>query len=253
MTDGPLPFVIPSAGRGDTCTTPGALGEEWCTLVVPESEAPLYRDRWPNTGIVIHPDDMPGLCLKRNFILDRWPSVIMVDDDFTSLVHLEHGIGEKTHKLTASEAREALWGVAEDAYEYGAKLFGVASSVSPKAFTPAHPIRTTGWVNAGVTGILENPHLRYNPAIVGSDDFWISALNAYYYRKCWVDTRYAFFDMTGSGTFTTPGGAALVRTLETEKKDYELLRRYFGEAFRPRQNSNIKAVHEFQKTFTVPW
>jgi hypothetical protein len=144
--------------------------------------------------------------------------------------------------------------IAEDARQYGVYLFGISTTVAPIGFSAVRPIRTMGYVNAGVTGILKGSRLRWHPAIVGADDFWISALNAHLYRRCWIDTRYGFLDFTGAGTFTTPGGAALVRTIDTEEADFYLLRKYFGDAIRPRAKTHIvDAVHDWQRTLEIPW
>jgi hypothetical protein len=79
-------------------------------------------------------------------------------------------------------------------------------------------------------------------------------MNAYYHRFCFIDQR---FDPGQEKTFANPGGQALRRTAETERRDTEMLRRLFGPAvMEKRVNPKIGKTHHrtvTQRSLRIPY
>jgi hypothetical protein len=249
-------IVIPSMGRAQNLATHKAVSGDRLSLCVPDNEVEVYKKAQPDIEVVGHPNSIVGLSQKRQWIYDRWGDVIMIDDDCDAILHLEHGMGDKPCVLTPEEGVELCDRLAGEAKDMGVYLFGLSSSVDIRNYVAVQPFRTVGWVNGGFTGLLAGSKLEYHPKIMCSEDFWISAMNAYYHRKIWVDTRYALRDAHGSGTMKTPGGMAFIRSLENEKRDNEILAKHFGDAIKPRPKKaagRVKAIHEFQRSLTIPW
>lgn len=88
-----IPIVCPSAGRSHKVLTKRII-PEGLILCVPEAEAGLYEKHNPTCEIVAHPDSIIGLAPKRQWIIERWPSVFMVDDDITHVADAGRGEGE---------------------------------------------------------------------------------------------------------------------------------------------------------------
>jgi hypothetical protein len=256
MTSGQVNIIVPSMGRAGHVQTQKAVSAERLILCVPDSEVDGYRQAHPDMQVIGHPDSVVGLSQKRQWIYDKWGDVVMIDDDCDAILHLEHGLGDKPCVLSPADGVELCDRLLDEAKSMGVYLFGLASSVDIRNYVAVMPFRTIGWVNGGFTGLVAGSKLFYHPKIMCSEDFWISALNAYFHRKIWADTRYALRDAHGSGTMKTPGGMAFIRSLEAEKRDNEILARHFGDAVKPRPKKaagRVKEIHEFQRALTIPW
>ncbi len=251
-----IPIVVPSMGRPHLLHTHKVFDPSRIEVCVPESEVKQYQDAHPDLKVVGHPDTVIGIAAKRQWIYEQYGDVVMIDDDIRRVIHMEHGLGEKAHYLNMDEATDLVDRLERECREFGAYLFGVSSSADVRNFVSPFPFRTTGWVNGGFTGLLKGSKLGYNPAVMCAEDFWISALNAYHHRKCWVDTRYALMDIRGGGTMKTEGGMSFTRNLEREKSDNKVLKQFFGDAIGKHRKSipgRTQQLHEHQRSFSVPW
>ena len=76
-----LKIVICSHKRPARVTTQYLVKD--CIIVIPESQYPEYKEANPNTEIVTHPDSVVGLPPKRQWIMDYFGDVFMLDDDLT--------------------------------------------------------------------------------------------------------------------------------------------------------------------------
>lgn len=251
-----IPIVIPSMGRPHILATHKVFAPERIFVCVPDSDVAAYEKAHPTLKIVGHPDNVIGISAKRQWIYENWGDVVMIDDDIGKVVHLEHKTGDKACVLTMEDATDLVDRLHWEATQLGVYLFGVASSADPRNYVPMTPYRTTGWLNGGFTGLRAGSKLSYNSEIMCTEDFWISALNAYHHRKCWIDTRYALVDIFGNGTAKTEGGMAYTRNIEREKRDNEILRQYFGDAIGKHRKPNagrVGLLHDHQRSLQVPW
>jgi hypothetical protein len=220
-----LTVVIPSAGRADRVKALKAIDAD--VLCVPESEAAAYRRYGYGVPLVTHPDTVPGLPAKRQWIADRFGDVFMVDDDVKAFVRLWLPTYRRDYRLTANEARDAAEATYETATELGAYLFGFAFFGDTRLFKPQRPFVLTGYVNAACFGLRAGSKLRFRTDVVAVEDMALSGMNAYYHRYLFVDQR---FGPRQEKTFANPGGQALHRTSETEVRDTQTLKRLFGDA-----------------------
>ena len=236
--------VIPSHKRAGRVTTLQVVPQ--AILCVEESQAEEYRKAYPGVELLIHPDSVAGLPRKRDWIYRAAGNVLMLDDDISAMMRLYTEPGERA-EVYPDEAWDIIQSTAAAALDAGVFLWGFNSNPNPMMYTSPSPIKLTGYITGCATGLLAGSKLFYNPAIVCNEDYWISLLNAHYHRMIWKDMRFTFIQ---KDTFKNPGGLAEFRNLDREKIDFDLLRRYFGDAVELRKTTG-KMKHPYQKMMRV--
>lgn len=240
-----IDIVIPSMGRAGCVLTKGAIAHG--VLCVPDSQEEEYRDANPEMEIETHPDSVVGLTAKRQWIIEHHKNVFMIDDDIKAIVRM---YTEDNSKLDKDEAYDIIQYIGNCAHLAGCYLFGLSKEKQPLAYNDHKPIQLTGIINGSV-GILDGGGLYYNKQCILTEDYWMSAYNAYTNRKCWIDTR--FSERAGTA-FESKGGCSAYRTEEAEAKDTLYLRRLFGEAIQIKKNSAIaKSKLKYMRTLKIPF
>lgn len=244
-----IPVVCPTRGRAGKVLTVDAVNP--LVLCVSASEEKAYAEAYPDHDLLVHPDDIEGLSPKRQWICDEVGDVLMVDDDLTALVQTHDP--DIPSRLQAKDAFEVIQHVGAVAKQMGVYLWGLANSHDARYYDANRPFRTSGYVNGDCIGLFAGSRLKWpeDPqSAVG--DFYISAMNAYYHRTIWADTRWGFQQ---KGTFHGEGGLSNYRTTESEEADFKNLRKLFGDAIdskvKPRTAGH--ASHRFEKVLRVPW
>lgn len=241
-----IKLIIPSAGRSETVTTTKHILN--CTLCVPESELQEYK-KHNECNIITHPDSIKGLGRKRNWILEKYKSVVMLDDDLKGMKRLY--TKDQASMLTPSESYQRIQETYFAAKQSGAKLFGFNHVVNPLMYKSLEPIKLTGYINGCCIGIIENDKLKFHEDIIAVNDFYISLLNAYYFRYLYKDSR---FCLSQDGIKKNVGGLAKFRNEETEKKDFILLKKLFGDAimFKP-SSTPVANTLKYGRTINLPF
>ena len=244
-----IEIVIPSHKRADKVSTTKIV--EGCILCVPESQADQYKRYNQGVEIVAHPDDIKGLPPKLEWIRRNFTNPFFIDDDVKDFRKLYVEKGEKAPIDSSTIVREIIEVTAWTARKVGAYLYGFNHSPMPEAYSGHKPFVMSGFVMGGATGLLSGSKLFWNTDMKLGGDFWISLLNAYYHRKIWKDMRYCF---TFKDTFMNPGGLSEFRNIEAEKEKYEILKEYFGEAVRLKNDTNLaKRKHPWMTTLNLPF
>jgi hypothetical protein len=221
---------------------------EGIALLVSENEVSVYREHYPDTEIVVVPDDQKGLAAARQFALDTFGSVFMVDDDCPKVRDM---MADGAVYLSPVEANDLIQNTALTARELGAYLFGFSHVPFPIMANPMNPMVITGFVQCHSIGILSGSSLYFHPQISLHDDYWISALNAYHHRIILKDMRYYFQQI---GTFQTAGGLSDQRTMALEADRWRELERYFGNIFERKTDSHLgKVKHDEMRFMKLPF
>lgn len=220
-------IIIPSHKRAGRVSTHEIVSN--AALCVPESQYDEYVAAYPGHEIIAHSDEVVGLYPKRQWIYDNFPNVCMLDDD---LVECCRNYTNKRTVLTPDEVHDLIQGTANIAQMAGCYLAGWSKNPVPMYYDAQQPIRLSGFVTGCAHIMLEGSKLFYPPEIVLGGDFWISALNAYYHRKCFIDERFSFIQVD---TFHSRGGLSQFRSLEAEKKATLFLRESFGDVIQPKR------------------
>jgi len=245
-----LSIVIPSHRRAEHVRTLGAVTDP--IVCVAEDQEAEYREHNPAVEIVVHPATVIGLPAKRQWIYEYFGSCFMLDDDVPYLVDLMRFTKDATPvKVDPAKARALIERCADTARQVGAYLFGFNNALRPDHYQAQDPLSFTGYIPGHSTGILAGSKLYWNAKLRTTDDYWMSALNAYQHRIVVKDLRYCAFQV---GTFASSGGQASHRTMAQERESTRILQEHFGEAIKPkRATAGRKATHSEQRMLKLPY
>lgn len=244
--------VILSHKRHDRVHTLQAVTN--CAICVPKRQEHDYRKANPNAEIIVHPDSVVGLSPKIRWVYEEFQNVMMLDDDISGFVRpyvdKEFGIHNRVDAETAYDLIQMNASVAK---AIGCKMFGFSSSGTPVAYSASQPFKMSGFIIGGAIGLLKGFEMVLPDKCVAACDYFLSGINAHFHRNAFIDTR--FFAGSSEGTFKSSGGTADIRTIETEKADYELLLNHFGDAITRKKGSAIRKSlqHDYERSLHVPW
>ena len=231
--------ICPSHKRADRVLTKKIINN--LALCVPEAQAEDYKQHNPECEIIEHPDDIIGLPLKRQWIYEQYKNVFMLDDDVDGVVRRYEDSSRPNMEKDPEFIYDLIQTTALNALNAECKMYGFSNIPTPISYVSMHPIKMSGYIGGHATGMLESEHLNWNECEGKAvEDFWISGLNAYHYRKMFIDTRFCFHQRD---TFTNRGGLAEFRNLEQEEFDTKWLQRMFGkDVIQRKQNSKMRSL-----------
>jgi hypothetical protein len=248
--------IIVSHKRADSIRTHKSLAN--CIVCVEESQLEDYKKFNPDLQYLVHPDSIVGRSPKCQWIIDyykdRPEDVFIIDDDVSRFARVYVADQkEMKYDLTPQEASDLIDDVYNIAKDAGAKLFGFNRVSHPKAFAGDRPIRLTGFITGGASGMIKDGSEIYYPdypEFVG-EDYFLNGINAYHHRYCYIDARfYIDFVETEKGK----GGCADYRTEERRKDTYLYLKKHFGDAIKKKKVTTIKKnLTKWEKTLSVPF
>lgn len=185
--------VIPSYRRADRVR---ALAIPNSIVCVPESEYDEYVEHCGKDRVVAHPDSILGIGKKRQWIIDTFKNVFMIDDEYDHLVrvYLPEGSDESNH-CTPEETYEIIQATARLTKEMGTYLFGFSKAAKPLYFNPTDPfgvsVSSTNLIRYGL-GILDGGNLHIPNDLDYYEDDYLNLINAFENRFCLVDKRYSY-------------------------------------------------------------
>lgn len=248
--------VIPSYRRADKVR---AIEIPNSVVCVPESEFDSYAANYGKDRVVAHPDSIIGIGPKRQWIIEQFKNVFMIDDEYDHLVrcYLPEGSEESSH-CTPEETYEIIQSTAETAKDLGTYLFGFSKTAKPLYFNPTDPfgvsVSSSNLVYYGI-GVLDGGGIFVPDDLNYNEDDFISLINAYYHRFCLIN--YRFCEM--STTFRNVGGLSEYRSTEGEKEAYLYLKRKFGSAVRRKgqgytnEGKPRKASSPYERVLNLPF
>lgn len=242
-------IVIVSHKRADRVITTNIIRDP--IICVPEAQKEEYAEHNPGIEIVTHPDEVIGSSPKRQWIYEKFGDVFMIDDDVMYMNRVYRKRKEKVI-LTKDETTDVITDTFHLCKENGIFLFGFNRVAHPKAFKAHQPIKMNGYLCGGAYGMIKGSKNFFpNYPYFVADDYFLSAINAYYHRYCWIDSRFSFaYNETEAGQ----GGCADYRTEERRKESYIYLKKHFGDAIVPRKDTSIKRVKSrWEKTLKIPY
>jgi hypothetical protein len=244
-------IVCPTHGRAGRVKVFRVLPE--IPLCVAESQAPLYEQAHPDSELIVHPDSVKGMAPKRQWLMERFGEVFMIDDDVTAMVDLGADPGQPAKVEDPGKARDVIFRLFDQARQMGVYLLGFAPHADPTMYRPQNPFHLTGFVSGYALGLRAGGELWFpDDQRMITDDLYVSALNAHHHRFCLVDMRYAFHS---PGTWENPGGMSLHRTWERLLENNALMIDLFGRDAIAYKQGTFKAglTHEAQIALKIPW
>lgn len=241
-----VPVVILSHKRADRVLTTQVISN--CIICIPEDQLPEYKKYNPEANIVTHPTDVLGLPAKRQWIFDHWGDVFMTDDD---IVSVSFTANNEDDYLSPDQVYELIQNTYHTSKQLGVYLWGFGNNRNPMFYNGLQPFSLSGFVVGANIGMNKGGKLYFDMRTVACDDYWLSALNAYHHRKCFIDNRVYFH---AKDTFLNTGGTSDLRTLDTEKNDTMTLRKIFGESIVLKKGTHAtKLTHQFQRGLRLPF
>lgn len=222
-----------------------SLFPEWIDVVVPESEAALYRAVWPT--VISIPDELIGLGPVRNYCLGAFTEqcLIMVDDDID---HFYRITGEKTQRVEdPEEVIQILATTARMAMDMNVTAFGT-SMVDIRKYNPSLPFAFTGFLS-GCIGVNGRKFEFINHKFKVDFDFCLQCLLVE--RRILIDNRYFFLQRKESNQ----GGNALFRNKAEVEAEIERLEKKWGKfcKFVRGTNENYKVKNCVVRKQTLPF
>lgn len=179
----------------------------------------------------------------------------MLDDDLDRCrrTYVDKSFEEGFIVKDKDQVYDIFQSTALTAKELGCVYFGFSNSARPLDFSPMKPYYLTGHGVGGSHGFFEGYKMVLPDDCVSGVDYFLSASNAYFHRRCLINRRYAF--TSKESTFMSSGGMADFRTAETERKDYYLLKSYFGAAIQKKKSTNMRnsMQSEYEKVLRIPF
>jgi hypothetical protein len=245
----PIRIVVPSKGRADNVLTTRLV--DFITLVVPKSEVDAYALHNPHCKVVAEPDHVKNIVQSRQFILDTYPNVFMLDDDLVAVRKNYIYEGDEYLVTDSDEINSIIQRAADMCAAVGAKMYGFQNLRQPLHYVSHSPIKFTGYLNASYCGFLEGHNLEYDTTYKEGEDHYMSCLNVYRNRYMLIDSRYSFVT---DGNFSASGGCQLDRTKTEMLKTTLKLKRTFGDVVRVKAQTTGKAkLREGERTVTFPF
>lgn len=242
--------IIVSHKRADRVTTYQHIAD--CIICVPKAQEDDYKAHNPGIEILTHPDDVIGISPKRQWILEQFEEVFMLDDDIIGTNRVWLPPKYEIDKLTPKDVSNWIDDLAYLAKEMKAPLFGFNKTGNHAGYHGTIPFEFNKYIPGACMGFIKGHGLHFPKwAEFVGEDYYASALNAYHNRKNLIDNRLAFaFDKTENN----PGGVADFRTETRRKETYIFLKKHFGDAIQPKQKRNFKKSYmKYEKQLIIPY
>lgn len=218
-------IVIPSHKRADRVLSKDLVVDP--ILCVAEGQADVYREYNPELEIVTHPDSVVGLVAKRNWMVNHFRELFMIDDDVVHFRRLYVKAGESQVIKDKSEITRRVWEVYDLSKQLGISLFGFTKNPRPTQYDEFRPFSLRNMITGCAYGVIQSPNTWWSEELKLKEDFWISSLVMHFERKILTDGR---FNFTQKDTFKNPGGLSEIRNTQEELRNILLIRKYFGES-----------------------
>jgi len=227
--------VCPSKGRADNVRTKRFFPN--MTIVVPHSEVELYQEKNPDFEVVGTPKHIKGITPTRQWILENYGTVFMIDDD---VVNVRKNYAKPKESSDINDP-ETIFEIVRNAFVIaqgiGAKIFSFSKIRNPLEYNSFTPIVHTGYMNASFCGFIEGHGLEYDLTMSEGEDHYISCLTGYKHRYCFIDNRFSFVT---DGNFKASGGCNDYRTRDSMIKNTLYLRQKFGEVIQYKGPTALK-------------
>jgi len=214
-----LEILSPSYRRADSATTQDYLPA--CTYVVAKSENRAYRKTGKTTIVV--PDNVQGNVSRvRNWILDRFNPVLILDDDIRRFGRWNE---QQNIKLDTDDAMQFIEHAFNFARQLGTRMWGLNLLPDKAAYREYTPFAFRSVVLGPVQGFI-NMDLGYDESLPLKEDYDLSLQVLNKYRRTLRFNMYHYV----CGQHTNVGGCAAYRTMDRERKQFLRLQKKWGSA-----------------------
>jgi len=244
-----IDVLCPSKGRFSKVMTKRLFPN--LKLIVRHDEVDQYKEANPDVEVIGTPASVKSLVATRQWMLEKFGTQFMVDDDIVSLKRM---YAEPSEPASIDDPELVMQIVEMNAWmaqAIGAKMWGYQSWQNPTEYVSQKPFRFTTFLNNSYMGFLDGHDLAYRTDMEEAEDYYISCLNVFKNRYMFVDRRFTF---STKDNFLSDGGCNDVRTTEVMMKNTLILRRTFGEVVTTKKATNTKKhVHKGERSISFPF
>ncbi len=226
-------FLILSRGRARSMVSQKLF--PFADVLVPESEQPDYEKRL-RRPVLVYPDDIVGLSVLRNWVLDNFENhvLVMIDDDIHRVYNQE--FNPYTPIMNPEDLRRLFESTARITMDLDKSLFGYKASRNILYYDPTKPFRFSGWVGT-VIGIVGRRFRFDEHNILKVDaDYCLEAL--LHDRIIIQDNRYTFMSVQ----IKNRGGNSTYRTKVRVEREKLYLKKKWGKHIRFEQKADGESV-----------
>lgn len=245
-----LNIVIPSYKRPERVIAKRLVSNP--IICVSRSEKEIYQEMNPECEIVTHPDSVKGLPAKRNWMVNHFKELFMLDDDVYEFQPQYYPNDISAANITNPDVvRKTIEKLYTIAKMLEINLFGFSKSQSPLMYNPKKPYVLNERVTGCSYGVIKSPNTFWPDDLVLKEDFWISGYVKYKERLVLVDKRFAFKQ---KDTFVNPGGLSEYRNTDRELEAMLRIKKYFGDCVTiKRDNQIVKSAQQVNITMSFPF
>ena len=245
-----LNIVIPSYKRSERVIAKKIVTNP--IICVSESERGVYSEMNPDCEIVCHPDSVKGLPAKRNWMVQHFGELFMLDDDVTEIHPLFYDKESSCHTITnpaiVRKIIERLYTISK---MLNVHLFGFTKNQRPMFYNPSKPYVMNTRVTGCSYGVIKSKNTFWPKDLILKEDFWISGYVKYTERLLLIDTRYTF---NQEDTFVNPGGLSEYRNTDTEREAMIYIKRHFGNCVKIKgENGILKNKQQINISMSFPF
>lgn len=221
-------------------------------LVVAESEAQAYRDA--GNDVITCPDEIQGnISRVRNWILDvylgdehehQFDCVIMMDDDVEFIARWE---AQQKKRFNPDELQEFCENHCIMATDAGVMMWGLNCSKDKGVYVEYNPYGFLQVILGPFSAHMAGSALRYDETMPLKEDYDIY-LQHLYHNKRILRVNYVFYEKRQYGK---PGGCSTYRNQDTERAQFLLLQKKWGEDV-VAQDKKSKRAFDFNPIIKVP-
>jgi len=210
-------ILSPSYRRAETSSTQDYLPA--CTYVVAQSEKKAYERA--GRRVIAVPNSVQGnVCRVRNYILENFNPVLILDDDIRRFGRWNQ---QKNLKLDTDEAMEFIEHAFILAKSLGTRMWGMNLLPDKGAYREYTPLAMRSVILGPVQGFI-GMDLRYDESLPLKEDYDLSLQVLNKYRRTLRFNMYHYV----CGQHTNVGGCATYRTMDRERKQFVMLQKKWG-------------------------
>lgn len=220
-------------------------------ICVSESEVAEYSEYNPGVEIVAHPDSVKGLPAKRNWMVNYFNELFMLDDDVYDFQpqYYEKEISSSTI-VNPEKVRYNIERLYTISKMLGISLFGFSKNQRPSFYKENKPFVLSERITGCAYGVIKSKNTIWPKELKLKEDFWISGYIKYTERLVLVDKRFAFHQ---ADTFVNPGGLSEVRNTDRELEAMLFIKKSFGDCVKIKRQQFLKGQTSINISMSFPF
>jgi len=198
-----LKILVPIRSKADEINTHNVVDN--VIYCVSESLYEEYYNSNPQCEFLVNPDAVEhSLSSKKQWMLEQYDDIFILDDDIDKLVFLAKEKGEKIEEFSKKDVYDIILQCHDAAQDLGAYMYGFSNYPNALYYRSHNPVKVSGSFLGCGMGIrsVKDSRLFFDKRMNIGEDVFICLVNAYYNRFVYKDSRF-FFSKKNKGEVLT--------------------------------------------------